>query len=84
MSLRDSIVSMALSEKRCCLPLFFDVRGFHDLMTDSDIQRVKDLRLHGDCSYYFQLVNLYFLLYFGLRFRLCSSFISDSLLEQRI
>ncbi len=74
MSLRDSMVSMARSEKRCCPPLFFDVRGFQDLMTDGDIQRVKEPRLHRDCSYSFQLVTLYFFLYFGLRLLLCNSF----------
>ena len=84
MSLRERIVSMDLSEKRCFLTLLFDVQGFHDLMTDGDIQRVKEPLLHRDCSYSFQLVTLYFFLNFGLRLRLCSSFISDSLLEQRI
>ena len=81
MNLRDNMVSMAWSEKRCCLPLFFDVRGFHDLMTEGDIQRVKEPLLHKDCSYSFQLVTLYFFLNFGLRLLLCSSFILDSLLE---
>ena len=81
MSLRDSIISMALSEKRCCLPLFFDVQGFHDLMTEGDIHSVKEPLLHSDCSYSFQLVTLYFFLNFGLRLLLCSSFILDSLLE---
>ena len=84
MSRRESMVSMAWSEKRCFLPLFLDVRGFHDLMTDGDIQSVKEPRLHRDCSYSFQLVTLYFFLNFGLRLRLCSSFISDSLIGQRI
>ena len=60
MSLRDSMVSMAWSEKHCCPPLFFDVRGFHDLMTDGDIHKVKEPRLHSDCSYAFQLVTLFF------------------------
>ena len=78
MSRRERIVSMALSEKRCCLPLFFDVRGFQDLMTEGDIQRVKEPLLHSDCSYSFQLLTLYLYLNFGLRLRLCSSFISDS------
>ena len=67
MSLRDNMVSIALSEKRCGLPIFFDVRGFHDLMTDGDIHRVKEPLLHRDCSYSFQLMTLYFFLYFGLR-----------------
>ena len=58
MSRKDKTVSIALSEKRCCQPLFFDVRGFHDLMTDGDILRVKEPRLHRDCSYSFQLVTL--------------------------
>ena len=84
MSLRESMVSMALSEKRSCLPLLFVVRGFHDLMTVGDIHSVKEPLLHSDCSYSFQLVTLYFFLYFGLRLLLCSSFISDSLIEQRI
>ena len=64
MSRRERIVSMALSEKRCFLPLFLDERGFHDLMTDGDIQRVKEPLLHKDCSYIFQLVTLHFFLYF--------------------
>ena len=79
MSRKDKTVSIALSEKRCCPPLFFDVRGFHDLMTDGDIQRVKEPLLHKDYSYSFQLVTLYFFLYFGFRLLLCSSFISDSI-----
>ena len=48
MSRKDKTVSIALSEKRCCPPLFFDVRGFQDLMTDGDIQRVKEPRLQRD------------------------------------
>ena len=68
---------MALSEKSCCLPLFLDERGFQDLMTEGDIQSVKEPLL----PYSSQLVTLYFFLNFGLRLRLCSSFISDSLLE---
>ena len=79
MSLRDSMVSMDRSEKRCCLPLLLDERGFYDLMTDGDIQRVKEPLLHRDCSYYFQLVTLYFFLYFRLRLLLCSSFITSSI-----
>ena len=75
------MVSMAWSEKRCFLALFFDVRGFQDLIIVGDIQRVKEPRLHRDCSYSFQLVTLYFFLNFGLRLLLCSSFILDSLLE---
>ena len=42
MSRRERIVSMAWSEKRCCLPLLLVVRGFQELMTDGDIQRVKE------------------------------------------
>ena len=84
MSRRESIVSMALSEKRCCLPLFLDERGFHDLMTDGDIHKVKEFLLHKDCSYSFQLVTLYFSLYFGLRLRWCNFFISNSFIRQRI
>ena len=84
MSLRDSMVSIALSEKRCRLPLLLVVRGFHDLITEGDIHSVKEPRFVKDCSYSFQLVTLYFFLYFGLRLRLCNSFISDSLLEHRI
>ena len=79
MSLRDNMVSMARSENRCFLPLLFVVRGFHDLMTDGDIHRVKEPLLHRDCSYSFQLVTLYFFLYFGLRLLLCNSFISAPL-----
>ena len=70
------MVSMALSDKRCCLPLFLVVSGFQDLMTDGDIHSVKEPLLHKDCSYSFQLVTLYFFLYFGLRLLLCSSFIT--------
>ena len=84
MSRRESIVSMAWSEKRCYPPLLLVVHGFQDFMTEGDIHRVKEPRLHKDCSYSFQLVTLYFFLNFGLRLRLCNSFISDSLLEQRI
>ena len=69
------MVSMAWSKKRCCLPLFLDERGFQDLMTDGDIHRVKEPLLERDFSYSFQLVTLYFFLYFGLRLRLCISFI---------
>ena len=76
MSRRESIVSMAWSEKRCCPPLLLVVHGFQYFITDDDIQRVKEPRLHKDCSYSFQLVTRYFFLYFGLRLRLCSSFIS--------
>jgi hypothetical protein len=43
------MVSIALSEKRCRLPLLLDERGFQDLMTDGDIQRVKEPRSHSDC-----------------------------------
>ena len=82
MSLRDNMVSMAWSKKRCCTTLFLDERSFQVLMTDGDIQRVKEPRLHRDCSYSFQLVTLYFFLYFGLRLLLCSSFISDSHLNR--
>ena len=71
MSRKDKTVSIALSEKRCCPPLFFDVRGFQDLMTDGDIQIVKEPLLHRYCSYSFQLVPLYFFLSFGLRLLLC-------------
>ena len=78
------MVSMALSEKRCCLPLLLDEHGFPDLITDGDVQRVKDPRLHSDCSYSFQLVTLSLFLNFGLRIRLCRFFISDSPFEQRI
>ena len=84
MSLRDNMVSMAWSEKNCCLPLFFDVRGFQDLMTEGDIQSVKEPRLHRDCSYSFQFVTLYFFLYFGLRLLLCSSFITSSIWMKNI
>ena len=84
MSLRDSMVSMALSEKRCCLPLFLVVSGFQDLMIDGDIHRVKEPLLQSDCSYSFQLVTLYFFLYFGLRLLLCSSFIISSISIENI
>ena len=50
MSLKDKTVSIALSEKRCCLPLLFVIRGFQDLMTVGDIHRVKEPRLQRDCS----------------------------------
>ena len=79
MSLRDSMVSLPLSEKHCSLPLLLVTRGFHDLTTDGDIRRVKKPRLHMDCSYSFQLVTLYFLLNFGLRLRLYSFFITSSI-----
>ena len=59
MSLRDNMVSMAWSEKRCFLPFLLVVRGFHDLMTEGDIHSVKEPLLHKDCSYSFQLVTLY-------------------------
>ena len=81
MSLRDSMVSMARSEKRCRLPLLLVVRGFHDLMTVGDIHTVKEPLLHKDCSYSFQLLTLYFFLNFGLRLLLCSSFILDSIMN---
>ena len=84
MSLRDSMVSMARSEKRCCLPLFLDEHGFHDLMTDGDTHRVKEPLLHSDCSYSFQLVTLYFFLNLGFLLLLCSSFISDSNLNENL
>ena len=84
MSLRDSMVSMARSEKRCCLPLLLDELGFQDLMTDGDIQRVKEPRLHRDCSYSFQLVTLYFFLNLGFLLLLCNSFISDSNLNENL
>ena len=58
MSLRERMVSMALSEKRCFLPLLLVVRGFQDLMTEGDIHSKEPL-LHSDCSYSFQLVTLY-------------------------
>ena len=45
-SLRERMVSLALSEKRCCLTLLLDESGFHDVMTDGDIQRVKEPRLY--------------------------------------
>ena len=79
MSRRERMVSMALSEKRCRLPLLLVVRGFHDLMTDGDIQSVKEPLLHKDCSYSFQLVPLHFFLYYGLRLFLCSSFVTSSI-----
>ena len=47
MSRRERIVSMVLSEKICCLPLFLDEHGFQDLMTEGDIQRVKEPLLHN-------------------------------------
>ena len=47
MSLRDSMVSIAWSEKRCCLPLLLDERGFQDLMKDGDTHRVKEPLLHS-------------------------------------
>ena len=50
MSLRDNMVSMAWSEKFCCLPLLLDENGFQDLMTVGDIHRVKDPLLDKDCS----------------------------------
>ena len=84
MSLRDSIVSIALSEKRCRLPLLLVVRGFHDLITEGDIHRVKEPRLHRDSSYSFQLVNLYFFLNFGFLLLLCSSFILDSIVLRNL
>ncbi len=74
MSRRERVVSIALSENCCCLPLLFVVRGFQDLMTDGDIHRVKEPLLHRDCSYSFQLMTLYFFLYFGLRLLLCAPF----------
>ena len=79
MSLRESMVSMALSEKRCCLPLLLDERGFQDLMTEGDIQSVKEPLLDKDCSYSFQFVTFYVFLNFGLRLRLCNSFITSSI-----
>ena len=79
MSRRERIVSMALSEKRCFLPLVLVVRGFQDLMTEGDIHRVNEPLLQRDCSYFFQLVTLYFFLYFGFRLRLCISFITSSI-----
>ena len=79
MSRKDKTVSINLSEKHCCLPLLLDERGFHDLMTEGDIQRVKEPLLHKDCSYSFQLVTLYFFLFFGFRLLLCSSFITSSI-----
>ena len=81
MSLRDSMVSMAWSEKHCCLPLLLVVQGFQDLMTGGDIHSVKEPLLHKDCSYFFQLVTLYFFLYFGFLLLLCSSFMSDPFVE---
>ena len=62
MSRKDKTVSIALSEKRCCPPLFFDVRGFQDLMTDGDIQRVKEPRLQRDCLRFLPVCDLIFLL----------------------
>ena len=70
MSRRERIVSIALSENCCCIPLLFVVRGFQDLMTDGDIHRGKEPLLHRDCSYSFQLMTLYF----GLRLLLCAPF----------
>ena len=81
MSRRERIVSIALSENCGCLPLLLVVRSFQDLMTEGDIHRVKEPLLHRDCSYPFQLVTLYFFLYFGLRLLLCSSFISDPIVN---
>ena len=62
MSRRERIVSIALSENCGCLPLLLVVRGFHDFMTDGDIQSVMEPLLHRDCSYSFQLMTLSFLL----------------------
>jgi hypothetical protein len=84
MSRRERIVSMALSEKRCFLPLVLVVRGFQDLMTEGDIHRVNEPLLQRDCSYFFQLVTLYFFLYFGFRLRLCISFITSSISIENI
>ena len=78
MSRRERIVSMARSENWCCLPLLLDALGFHVLMIEGDIHRVKEPLLLSELSYSFQLVTLYFGLCFGFLFRLCSSFISDS------
>ena len=77
MSRRERIVSMAWSEIRCFLPLVLVVRGFQDLMTEGDIHRVNEPLLQRDCSYFFQLVTLYFFLYFGLRLLLWNSFITS-------
>ena len=61
MSRKDKTVSIALSEKRCCPPLFFDVRGFQDLMTDGDIQRVKEPRLQRDWLRFLPVGTLFLL-----------------------
>ena len=53
-------------------------------MTEGDSHRVKEPRLHRDCSYSFQFVTLYFFLNFGLWLRLCSSFISDSIVLRNL
>ena len=79
MSRKDQTVSIALSERRFCLHLLFDVRGFQVLMAKGDIHKVKEPLLDKDCSYSFQLVTLYFFLYFGFRLLLCSSFITSSI-----
>ena len=66
MSRRERIVSMALSEKRCRLPLLLDALGFHVLMTEGDTHRVKEPLFLSELSYSFQLVTLYLGLCFGL------------------
>ena len=65
----------------CCLPLLLDALGFHVLMTEGDTHRVKETLFLSELSYSFQLVTLYFFLYFGLRLRLCNSFMSASFVE---
>ena len=79
MNLRDCMVSMAWSEKRCCPPLLLVVHGFQDFMTEDDIQRVEEPRLHKDCSYSFQLLTLYFFFELWITTYLCNSFITSSI-----
>ena len=53
---------MAQSEKRCCLPLFFDVRGFQDLMTVDDIHSVNEPYVTKGLFVFLPVGDLVFLL----------------------
>ena len=49
---RERIVSIDLSEKHCCLPLLFVVRGFQDLMTEGSFAPSLPLRNYTSLPYH--------------------------------
>ena len=81
MRLRDCMPSMA---KKKCFARLLEEYGFQTLVTEVDIQMAEELLLKWDCSYFFQLMTLYFPLLLWITTFLCSSIITSSIYIQNV